>query len=52
MTIPQGHRFEATQALRQVLTRAVGAKPDVHAVDAAWTLEERAVAQGENATTG
>jgi hypothetical protein len=23
MTIPQGHRFEATQALRQVLTRAV-----------------------------
>jgi hypothetical protein len=23
MTIPSGHRFEATQALRQVLTRAV-----------------------------
>ena len=24
MTLPAGHRFEATQALRQVLARAVG----------------------------
>jgi hypothetical protein len=27
MTIPAGHRFEATQALRQVLARAVSSRP-------------------------
>jgi hypothetical protein len=26
LTVPEGHRFEATQALRQVLTRAVAWK--------------------------
>jgi len=38
MTIPPGHRFEATQALRQVLTRAVhwgmiDVNPATHGVD-------------------
>jgi integrase len=38
MTIPPGHRFEATQALRQVLTRAVhwgmiNVNPATHGVD-------------------
>jgi hypothetical protein len=113
MTIPAGHRFEATQALRQVLARALswglidsnsakqgvdnpqrrrtekrpfeswaelealatelgprygplvlfgrerpirlldlftGAEPDVHAVDAVWTLNEPTVADPENGT--
>jgi hypothetical protein len=33
----------------RLLDLAAGAEPDVHAVDAAWTLTERAVADGENA---
>ncbi len=35
----------------RLLDLFAGAGPDVHAVDAAWTLHERAVAHGENATT-
>jgi hypothetical protein len=35
----------------KLLDAFTGAKRDVHAVDAAWTLHERAVAHEENATT-
>jgi integrase len=34
----------------RLLDLFTGADPDVHAVDAAWTLNERAVAHQENAT--
>ncbi len=34
----------------RLLDLFTGAEPDVHAVDAAWTLNERDVAHGENAT--
>src|SRR5712691_10400412 len=34
----------------RLLDLFAGADPDVHAVDAAWTLDERAVAHQENAT--
>jgi hypothetical protein len=34
----------------RLLDQFTGRRPDVHAVDAAWTLNERAVAHGENAT--
>jgi len=35
----------------RLLDLFTGAGPDVHAVDAGWTLHERAVAHRENATT-
>ncbi len=35
----------------KLLDHFTGAEPDVHAVDAAWTLNERGVAYGENETT-
>jgi integrase len=35
----------------RLLDLFTGAEPDVHAVDAAWTLHARAVADGENAIT-
>jgi len=35
----------------RLLDLFTGPGPDVHAVDAAWTLNEGAVAHGENATT-
>ena len=34
----------------RLLDLFTGAEPDVHAVDAVWTLNERDVADGENAT--
>ena len=34
----------------RLLDQFTGGGPDVHAVDAAWTLNERAVARRENAT--
>jgi hypothetical protein len=34
----------------KLLDLFTGAAPDVHAVDAAWTLSERAVAHEENET--
>ncbi len=36
----------------EVLDRFGGVEPDVHAVDAAWTLTERDVAHEENRTSG
>ena len=36
----------------RLLNLFTAARPDVHAVDAAWTLDEGAVAHEENATMG